>query len=78
MTISRERRKARIRKYRKSLLAKKADCFIHKCRQPVIVYQHIGDKTTPLCAGHDETYRALRRELKSRSDHDLMLLLESL
>ena len=58
MTISRERRKARIRKYRKLLFARKADCFVRKCRQVVAVYRHIGDKTIPLCADHGEKYRA--------------------
>ena len=78
MTASHKRRKARIRKYRKPLLARKADCFAHKCHQPVTVYRHVGDKTFPLCASHHEGYRALRRKISSRSDYDLMLSLESL
>ena len=73
MTISHERRKARIRKYRKSLFARKADCCARKCRQVVAVFRHIDSKTISLCAKDDERFRGMRR--KKYGDR---LLLESL
>ena len=78
MTVSHERRKARIKEYRKPLRDKKAICFVPKCRDPVAVYRHIGDETIPLCADHDERYRTVRREYERRSDYDLRVFLESL
>mgnify|MGYP001558438791 CR=1 FL=1 len=78
MTISYERRKAQIREYRKRLFARKADCLVQKCREKVVVYRHLSGETVPLCAGHDEKYRAIRREYERRSDYDLRVFLESL
>ena len=78
MTVSQEHRKAQIREYRKRLLARKADCFVQKCREKVAVYRHISGETIPLCAGHDEKYRAVRQEYERRSDYDLRVFLESL
>lgn len=78
MTISHERRKKRIRKYRKPLRDWKADCFIQRCRQRVVIYRHLEGKIIPLCADHDEQYHAMRREYGRRSDYDLRTFLESL
>ena len=78
MTISHERRKARIRKYRKTLFARKADCCASRCHQPMAVFRHVDGKTFPLCTDDDRKYRALRRELGRRNDKDLKFFLESL
>jgi len=77
VTISHERRKVRIRKYRKTLFARKADCCASRCRQPVAIFRYVDGKTFPLCTGDDQRYRALRRELGHRNDKNLKLFLES-
>lgn len=78
MTISHERRKARIRKYRQPLRDKKASCCANRCRQVIAVFRHVDGKTFPLCEKDDMKYRALRRELGRKNDKDLRLFLESL
>lgn len=78
MTISHERRKARIREYSRPLRDKKASCCASRCHQLVAIFRHIDGKTFPLWEADDMKYRALRRELGHRNDKDLRLFLESL
>ena len=71
MTISHERRKAQIKKFRKPLIAHKADCFRKRCHEIVAVYRHVAGETVPLCYEDDRKFREMRKKELARSLEDV-------
>lgn len=62
MTISHERRKAAIRKFRKTQFAKKLDCFVGRCIDLVMIVRHHLGTPLPFCVRHHIQFKKLKRE----------------
>lgn len=61
MTISHERHKASVKKFRKSQFAEKLSCFVKKCVSLVSIVRHVLGKPTPFCVRHHEQFKKVYR-----------------
>ena len=62
MTISHDRRKANIKKFRKSQFAGKLSCFAGRCVDLVMTVRHYLGVQLPFCARHHIQFKKLRKE----------------